>query len=157
MFDVVRALREDRLLTSVARTTTPVAADVPSIFTPIVRDEAGKVVLAGARVGSAPTQLLLLSNAPAATLFTAALSTAIAGATRAGTWSALEPTSILRDELRRWERPTGSTEPSSPAVDGAPFGRWLWVAALVLLGFEWWWRRRPEPVATSSLGGRRVA
>jgi len=31
------------------------------------------------------------------------------------------------------------------------------VAALILLGLEWWWRRRPEPVATSSLGDRRVA
>jgi hypothetical protein len=157
MFDVVRALSEDRLLISVSRTTTAASADVPSIFTPIVRDEAGNTVLAGARAGSAPAQLLLLSNAPAATLFTAALSTAIAGATRAGTWSALEPASISRDELTRWERPTGSTVPASPAVEGAPLGRWLWVAALILLGLEWWWRRRPEPVATSSLGDRRVA
>lgn len=157
MFDVVRTLSEDRLLTSVARTTTPVAADVPPVFTPIVRDESGKIVLAGARAGSSPTQLVLLSTAPAATLFTAALSTAIAGATRAGAWIALEPTSISRDELTRWERPTGSTAPSSPAVEGAPLGRWLWVAALVLLGLEWWWRRRPEPVATSSVGDRRVA
>ncbi|HKW00907.1 MAG TPA: BatA domain-containing protein [Vicinamibacterales bacterium] len=157
MFDAVRALSEDRLLASVARTATAVTADAPAVFTPIVADERGATLLAAARTDSNPAQLLLFSNAAAPTLFTAALSTAIAGATRAGTWSALEPTSISRDELTRWERPTGSTGPSAPAVEGAPLGRWLWVAALVLLGLEWWWRRRPEPAATSSMGDRRVA
>jgi hypothetical protein len=157
MFDAVRSLSEDRLLASVARTATAVPADVPSVSTPIVRDERGTIVLAGARTGSKPAHLLLFSNAAAPALFTAALSAAVAGATRAGSWSALEPTSISRDELTRLERPTGSTVPSAPAVEGAPFGRWLWVAALVLLALEWWWRRRPVPAAVSSMGDRRVA
>jgi hypothetical protein len=158
MFHVARTLANDRALTSMGRATASTAAELPVPFTPIVRGARGEVLLAGARIGPGPPQLLLMSNAAAPAPFTAALAVAIANATHDFDWSAFEPSSIPRDQLARLERPIGSPVRSAPSVEGAPLGRWLWAVALVWLVVEWWWRRRPEPAAAATAtGDRRVA
>ena len=157
MFDVIHELSRSPLLTSLARTMSASAPALPMTFTPIVQGARGDVLLAGGRLGSGAPQLLLVSNAPVSTVFTAALSTAIADATHAADWNALEPSSIPEDQLTRWQRPTDLAAPATPSFDGAPVGRWLWVVALVFLGVEWWWRRRPEPAAATPEVSRRVA
>jgi hypothetical protein len=39
--------------------------------------------------------------------------------------------------------------PGGPSQDAPSMARWLWLAALVLLGIEWLLRRRPSPAAAS--------
>jgi hypothetical protein len=56
-----------------------------------------------------------------------------------------EPDTVPADVVERWQRePRPELAPSSGTPQ--PFGRWLWVLALVLLAVEWWMRRsRPTP------------
>lgn len=157
MFDVVRALAEDATLASAARSAQVERADVAAPLTPIARSADGRVLLAAASVDGNAPRLLLISNARAATVFTAALATAVADATRATPWSALESESILRDELTRWDRPIASTLGVVSPTTGAPIGRWLWVVALMWIAFETWWRRRMDAVAEPVVVNQRVA
>jgi hypothetical protein len=157
MFDVIRALADDASLASAARSSQASRADLPATLTPITRDGAGSVLLAAGSVGPNSSRLLLTSNVPAATVFTAALAVAVTDATRATELSTLEPDTIARDELTRWERPIASApDVVSPTV-GAPLGRWLWIVALAWIGFETWWRRRMDAVDEPPVVSRRVA
>jgi hypothetical protein len=122
-----------------------------------MRDGAGSVLLAAASVGPNSSRLLLTSDVRAATVFTAALVIAVTDATRATPWSSLEPDTITREELTRWERPIATApEVASPTL-GAPLGRWLWIVALAWIGLETWWRRRMDAVDEPPVVNRRVA
>jgi hypothetical protein len=63
---------------------------------------------------------------------------------------------IPREVLAGWERPFGTVAPA-PRETGTPVGRWVWLAALLLLGIEWWWRGRPEPADDVAVVNRHVA
>lgn len=67
-----------------------------------------------------------------------------AGVSRA----AIEPIQISPEQLSEWSR-----VPGPPRMDGRPTDegdrRWLWGAALVLLGLEWWLRTRSGQTATA--------
>jgi hypothetical protein len=157
MFDVIRALADDATLASAARSSQASPADLPATLTPIVRDGAGMVLLAAGGVGPNSSRLLLTSNVPAATVFTAALAIAVIDATRATPWSSLKPDTITRDELMRWERPIApAPDVVSPTV-GAPLGRWFWIIVLAWIAFETWWRRRMDAVDEPRVVSRRVA
>lgn len=157
MFDVLRALAADATLASAARSSQASGADLPAALTPVVRDGAGIVLLAAGSVGPNPSRLLLTSNVPAATVFTAALAIAVADATRATPWSTLEPDTITRDELTRWERPIAPAPGIVSPTVGAPLGRWFWIVALAWIAFETWWRRRMDAVDEPPVVNRRVA
>jgi hypothetical protein len=157
MFDVIRALAADATLASAARSSQASRSHLPDALTPVVRDGGRLVLLAAGSVGSNPPQLLLTSNAPAASLFTAALAATVADATRATPWPTLEPDVIARDELTRWERPIVSSPSVVPPTAGTPLGRWLWIVALAWLAFESSWRRRMDALDEPHVVNRRVA
>ena len=157
MFDITRALAADATMASAARLTQATSRDLPATLTPVVRDADGAVLLAAGSTGASPPRVLLISNAPAATVFTAAIAAAVAGATRATRWSTLEPDMIPRDELTRWERPIASLPGLDSPTTGAPLGRWLWIVALVWIAFETWWRRRMDAADEPPVVNRRVA
>jgi hypothetical protein len=85
-------------------------------------------------------QLLLLVQADASSLVSAALIRAVSRAAASPAPIAeLEPSTIPTNVLAQWERP-GRSGPAS-GLSGASDGRWLWVLVLVLLGLETAMRR----------------
>ena len=158
MFDATRELAGNATLASAARSTDAVAGEIPAAFTPVVRDAHGAVLLAAASATGPSPALVLLANVRAGTLFTAALGTAVADATRAAPWDRAESQTIDLSDLKRWERPIASSTLPIRGADGYPLGRWLWIAALVGLGAETWWRRRFDPApAAPVMVNERVA
>lgn len=155
MFDVIRALAADPALASAVRTMSAVRASLTPVFTPIVCESDGSVLLAAAASGQ--DGLLLVSNAPAATMFTAALAAAVPDADRAIPWAALETQSIANEVLERWQRPTAPSAPIAAPATGLSIARWFWMAALVWIALEAWWRRRPEVATPSAMVNERVA
>jgi hypothetical protein len=156
MFDVVRGLAADPTLASAARMTHARQASYPSVFTPVVRDADGGTLLASAASGTAESRLLLLSNAPAASVFTAALASAVPEADRAVPWQVFESQSIAADVLARWQRPAALTAPVAPSSSGTSISRWFWALALIWISLETWWRR-PEAAAPATMVNERVA
>jgi len=157
MFDIVRALAANATLASAASAAHAERRPISAALTPVVRDPDDAVLLAAGSVGGSASRLLLISNARAATVFTAALAIAVSDAARATPWSAFEPDSIARDELTRWERPIAPASNVESPTSGAPFGRWLWIAALVWIAVETWWRRRLDRPADTPMVNERVA
>jgi hypothetical protein len=74
---------------------------------------------------------------PPATAATAIVDAVAAATPRA----AVEPILIPRERLEQWSRPPGAPVSNAPLTDEGD-RRWLWAAALVLLGAEYWLRRR---------------
>ena len=156
MFDVVNALRQDSALNGavgrLATVTTPEAKPPVStrLGTPVVRDATGSSLVDAASGPAASGRELRLFVGTRDPLVISAL---VAGAARAErdptALRRLEPITLTADELRRWERPIPSAgAPATAPESGAWQGRWLWLAALVLLGIETW-MRRPAPASAS--------
>lgn len=144
MTDIVARLRADSMLIGATSADTPSSADSG--------DNVGKLVVARFATGNPAVvamqgqvdgrdRLILMPFVDASSLTSAAL---IAATNRAVSIAApvteMETTTVPDDVLRSWQR-----EPDASAArvgtDGASDGRWLWIAALVLLGLETWLRR----------------
>lgn len=69
-----------------------------------------------------------------------------------------EPVAISAEQLARWTRSPGAPSPDAPLSDEGD-RRWLWAAALVLLGLEWSLRRSASVAkgATDATVEARVA
>mgnify|MGYP001356919491 CR=1 FL=1 len=130
MFDAVRAIREDPVLATLPCNTSTCPA----------------VAFAGDRVRGAPRLLVFVEASPR-DVYAAALLRAAWRAAGLSTVAELEPRHLDDATLASWSRPAGEPTGPRPAADGRPLARWLWLAALVLLGVETWMRRPVKPDA----------
>jgi hypothetical protein len=160
MTDVVARLRADSMLIGAASAETASRADAG--------DSAGKLVVARFAAGKPAVvavqgqvdgrdHLILLPSVDASSLTSAAL---IAATTRALSSAApvseMEPSTVPDDVLRSWQRePDASAAQGS--TDGVSDGRWLWIAALALLGLETWLRRARREEVMSTMVRDRAA
>lgn len=140
MIALVARLRESTLLAQLA-------ADGPGTsdtLTAAVRSLRGAARVAAAADGN---QLLLFVDDSVAATFSAALAaTVLRLQDRATPMSEQEPIAIDPTRLASWERVPGTEGSGSVAATESSEGRWLWLGALVLLGAEWWMRRRTAEV-----------
>ena len=134
MFDVVRAITQDRIVLAAAQ---EVATPVAGIVAPVA------AAINGER------HLLLAIDAQPASLISAAIVRAAARAVAPA--PAADTTATLSaEQLKAWERAPASTAPDDSHIPDDSRGRWLWLAALVLMVTE---RviaqraRRPRPAA----------
>jgi hypothetical protein len=67
---------------------------------------------------------------------------------QAGAPDLIEPEIVAKGELDTWSRVPGPPFSDAPIVDEGD-RRWLWALALMLLGVEWWMRRRAAHEATT--------
>ena len=118
MFDVFRAITQDRIVVSAAREIgTPVADIVAPLAAAIDGEQ----------------HLVLVMNAQPVSLISAAVMSATVRAVApapppAATHSA--------EQLKAWERPPAATAPDNWRIPDESRGRWLWLAALVLMIIE---------------------
>ena len=136
MFDAWWAVRHDAALGAASRRADRAPADIVS---------------AGVGTVEGVERLLLVTTEPAHRLTSAALiAAALSAAADAPSAAELSPDRRAAAELRTWERPAADVAPSgSSNQTGTSDGRWLWVAALVLLLVEWR-MRRPRPVTATA-------
>ena len=119
MFDVFRAITQDPLVNSAAlEAGRPVLENVSPLATRINRE----------------THLLLVMAVPPASLMTAAVIRATAQAVAPA--QATGNVSLSDDQLKAWERPAGAVAPESTQFPDDSGGRWLWLAALMLMIIE---------------------
>jgi Aerotolerance regulator N-terminal len=57
-------------------------------------------------------------------------------------WQELEPDHVAAETLVKWSRPPGPIDERAAAHADEDDGRWVWLAALGLIGVETWLRRR---------------
>jgi Aerotolerance regulator N-terminal len=76
-----------------------------------------------------------------------------------GAWQELEPDRLAAETLAKWSRPAGQIHENAAAHADEDDGRWVWLAALGLIGVETWLRRRLDaPLKTTrSVEGVRAA
>jgi hypothetical protein len=102
--------------------------------------------------------LTIVSTAPADALITPVLLRSIANSIAPeADASSLEIMPIADSVLRAWTRPPGAV--IDPRIDTVERDdrRWLWLAALVLLGVETWLRRSRRPDIAVAEEESRVA
>lgn len=120
MFDAVRAITQDRIVRAAALDTgRPVADVVAPLAAPI----------------NGGRHLLLVMNIQPASLMSAAV---IHAAARAVAPAPLTDVTVTHDaeQLKGWERPPAAVAPDDSQVPDESRGRWLWLAALVLMMIE---------------------
>ena len=136
------ALRRNHMLAEVMRTATLVnGCSLPG--TVVVSNGSGAPVasMSRARAG-VPHEILLFTCAEAGSLGAMGLLASLASALDSvPPLTELEPLLLPDELLQRWQRAPVTSEPRGPD-ETSPDGRWLWLAALVLLGVEEWLRRR---------------
>jgi hypothetical protein len=120
MFDVVRALTQDRIVLSAAR---EIGAPVADVVAPVAAAINGE------------SHLVVVMNAQPASLISAAIMRATARAVAPPAAADLAATHSA-EQLKSWERPPSSTTPDTTQIPEESRGRWLWLAALVLLVIE---------------------
>ena len=125
MFDAVKTIREDPILTTLPCQNTSCPATT-----------------SGAGTVAGKSRLLVFVEASPRELYGAAV---LRAAWRAAAGSAslaeLEPGHVDDATLKTWGRPASESPGAGQRVDGRPVARWFWVLALVLLAFETWMRR----------------
>ncbi len=140
MIALVAQLRESTLLAQLA-------ADGPGTsdtLTAAVRSLRGAVRVAAAADGN---KLLFFVDDSVASTFSAALAaTVLRLQERATPMSEKEPIAIDPIRLASWERAAGVGGSVPGTGTETSDGRWLWLVALLLLGVEWWLRRRAAEV-----------
>ena len=166
--DVIARLRGDRALAgavSAAAAPMPGGGPMPTdastaALVPIARSADHRpVVLAGSDVEGQRARLLLFVHADAGSLVSAATFAAIGRAVApAVSVAELDPTRIDDETLARWRRPAAAAVSRETADDaGESDGRWLWLAALLLLGAESWMRRNRRVGNTEEVVHERAA
>ncbi len=150
--DVAIAMRRYRALAAASRATDAVDGCIAP-GTPLARNDRGSVIASVAGAAGGDT-LVLFSCAPPGSLAATAVLAGLGTSLQTGLDPReLDPSVVADDRLRQWERPATEVAPGG-RDESSPDGRWLWVAALVLLGVEEWLRRRAPRVGRS---GREVA
>jgi hypothetical protein len=131
MFDVVRTISRDRVVVAAARASgKPVAGIVAPLAAPINGEQ----------------HLVLVINAQPASLVSAAVMRAAAHAVVPVPTTDVTATHSA-DQLKAWERPPASIAPDGSQTPHESRGRWLWLAALVLMVIERMIARRPRTAA----------
>ena len=131
MFDVVRAITQDRIVMAAARESgKPVAGIVAPLAVPINGEQ----------------HLVLVMNDQPASLISAAVMRAAARAVAPAPTTDLTATHSA-EQLKAWERLPGSIAPDGSQIPDESRGRWLWLAALVLMVIERVMARRPRTAA----------
>jgi hypothetical protein len=120
MFDVVRAIAQDRLVAAAAAETGKPVAD---ILAPL----AGPI--------NGERHLVLVMSAQPASLMSAAVMRAAAHAVAPASTADVSVTHTA-EQLKAWERPPAAVAPDDSRVPEESRGRWLWLAALVLMVIE---------------------
>jgi hypothetical protein len=149
--DLLLQLRRDQTLAEVMRTATVVSAcELPG--TPAVSNAAGAPMASIASGGVGKLyDLLVFTCADAGSLASMALLAGVAsGLDSVPPLTEREPVRLPDELLQRWHRePT--VAPPNGTDQTSPYGRWFWVAGLLLLGIEEWLRRRaPRRSAASN-------
>jgi hypothetical protein len=142
MFDVVRNITQDRLVTAAAMAT---GSPVANILAPLAAPIDGE------------PHLVLVMNVQPASLMSAAVVRATA---RAVTPTRTPDVTVTHgaEQLKAWERPPAAVAADEAQIPDESRGRWLWLAALALMVIE---RvisqraRRPQPAADTEV--RNVA
>jgi hypothetical protein len=120
MFDVVRAITQDRIVTAAAAEAGKPVAD---ILAPLAAPINGE------------RHLVLVMNVQPASLMSAAVMRAAARAVAPPSAADVTVTHTA-EELKVWERPPAAVAPDGSRVPEESRGRWLWLAALVLMVIE---------------------
>ena len=131
MFDVFRAITQDRLVIAAAHDAGGPVADI--------------VAPLAAPIGGEP-HLLLVMNVPPASLTSAAIIRSAARAVAPAPAGYATATHNL-EQLKAWERPPAAVAPEGAQIPDESRGRWLWLAALVLMIVERLIARRPRIAA----------
>lgn len=144
------ALKGNRALAEIARATTAISGCVlPGTVVVTNRSGASIASMSRARAGM-PHEVLVFTCAEAGSLGAIGLIASLAGSLDSvPPLTELEPLLLPDDLLQRWQRAPVSSSPRGPD-ETSPDGRWLWLAALVLLGVEEWLRRRTPHIAAKT-------
>ena len=131
MFTVVRAVTQDHIVMAAAREIGKPAADIVAPLAAPINGE---------------SHLLLVMSVQPASLVSAAVMRTAARAV------APEPAADViathsAEQLKAWERPAASIAPDGSRAPEESRGRWLWLAALVLMVIERVMARRPRTAA----------
>lgn len=142
MFDVFRGISQDRIVIAAARDIgKPVGGIVAPLAAPINGEQ----------------HLVLVINAQPASLVSAAVMRAAAHALAPSPTAGVTATHGA-EQLKAWERPPASIAPDGSQIPDESRGRWLWLAALVLMVIERVMARRPRtPAHTEVSDVARVA
>ena len=120
MFDLVAAIVKDRIVMAAAQESgKPVADVVAPIAAPITGER----------------HLVLVMNVQPASLVSAAIMRAVARAVAPAPATDVTATHSA-EQLKAWERPPAAIAPDGSQIPEEPRGRWLWLAALVLMVIE---------------------
>ncbi len=171
MAEVVTRLRASSLLAAAAASLTTergtgddslssagAAAGADSAFTVVARTAAALPVVWAARGEVQGHEgLLLFASADAGSVLPAALIAAVPRAlSTAPPVRELEPGTLSDTALLPLQREASAAARGARGGEGESDGRWLWLLALALLGFETWLRRAPQHNVTA-VGDERVA
>ncbi|MEO8681974.1 MAG: BatA domain-containing protein [Vicinamibacterales bacterium] len=120
---------------------TPIRVVAPAAEQALADAALRAVLDAGVRwpAGTPPLQIAWPGRSEAGESVATSLARAIDAAVAAPT-DVLEPVLVTDEELTRWSRPPGPPPANASPVDEGD-RRWLWGAALALLGVEYWLRR----------------
>ncbi len=142
MLDAMARLRADPLLDANASAVIAGAA-LDSTLPAVHRDATGRVdaVAAERTDTAAPRLLILLRDAPTLNDRAAWIAAARRAVGATPDWNESETERLTDAELAAAQRAATPERDPSPPPDRSD-GRWLWLAALLLLGAEWWLRRR---------------
>lgn len=131
MFDVVRAITQDRIVMAAAlESGKPIAGIAAPLAAPINGEQ----------------HLVLVMNDQPASLISAAVIRAAARAVAPAPTTGATATHSA-EQLKAWERLPGSIAPDGSQIPDESRGRWLWLAALVLMVIERVMARRPRTAA----------
>ena len=140
--DLLLSLRRDDAFGEIIQSTTaPGACELSA--TVVARNGAGVPVVSmdRARTGS-PHEIRVFMCVEAGSVAATALLAALArGLDSVPPLTELEPLPLPDQLLQQWQREPVASSPRG-SDETSPDGRWLWLAALVLLGMEEWLRRR---------------
>jgi hypothetical protein len=114
------------------------------VFTPLIRNDDGRVLVSAARgTLDGRETLLLLADMESSTLASAALMLAANRAlSNAFDPAEFAPAVVEDSALRAWEQMASGETGAAPVASGVSDGRWAWALALVLLMIEALARRK---------------
>lgn len=145
---VVTRLARDPFALPLNDTVRSGAHTIPATAVPVARGRAGGVVLWAVQdsAGKAPRLLLFTEFPPRSSALAQVISDVVT--TRADPRPSSGAELLPDSALRRWER-HGSAQVTTPGPiasesRGERAARLLWALALILLGAEWWVRRRSK-------------
>jgi hypothetical protein len=143
--DAARAIATDTFLVrAVGRTASKAASNAPAPWIVLMRDAGGApAVLTAADGANANARMLVWSRVAAADEATALLIRATLRALPGpDSFGEAEVIALPDATLTQWQRPASEPPASEWREVGGNDRRWLWGAALVLLGVEQFVRRR---------------